>query len=709
MAEVWVSALVGVLKMVALMYDIITFVPYYIVNRPDHKRKYSRRVKGRPIGGVPGGPYRAVDLPGGQLCTSLFPDCSTVDDLFVRAVQLYAAKPCLGTRELLSEEDEKQPNGRVFKKVLMGDYHWITYEEAFARATNFGSGLLALGQKPRKNTMIFSDTRAEWMIAAQACLKYNFPVVTLYATLGLDSIVHGVNQSEVSYVITSSALLPKFKGIIHKMPKLSHLIYIGGNRTPQISDFPSHVKVLSMAEVETMGAMPENIQTPVTQPKREDIAVIMYTSGSTGVPKGVLISHGNLMCGMAGQVQKIAGLSPGDTYVGYLPLAHVLELSAELSCVACGSCIGYSSPLTLTDQSSKIKKGSKGDLSILKPSLMAAVPVIMDRLYKGVEEKVQSRGPVFKAVFKFAYEYKLNNLLRGYDTPILNKLIFQKIRELLGGNIRMMLSGGAPLSEQTQRFMNVCFCCPVLQGYGLTETCGAGTITEVGDLSTGKVGAPLFCGEVRLRDWPEGKYTDQDKPHPRGEILMGGGNIVQGYHKMEEKTLEDFTEIEGIRYFCTGDIGQFEEDGCLRIIDRKKDLVKLQAGEYVALSQVETSLKMSPLVEQICVVGDSRHSCTVSLVVPNQKNLKCLAKEMKIEEEDVDKLCRNEKLSKEFLKKLNEYGVKAGVEKYCLPQAITLVPEPWMPDSGLVTDSFKLKRKAMENHYKADIARMYRR
>ncbi|XP_048247393.1 fatty acid CoA ligase Acsl3-like isoform X1 [Haliotis rufescens] len=706
MSDVFIQAVFGLIKAVVFVYDVVAYIPYIITYRPQATLKRSSRIKATPVDGSYGSPYRYADNP--KLTTTLFPECSTLDHLFLRAVQQYTDRPCLGTRELLREEDEVQPNGRVFKKVLLGEYNWLTYAQVFERATNFGSGVLACSQRPRRNIVIFADTRAEWIVAAQACFKYNFPVVTLYATLGQDAIVHGITETEVTHVITSDSLVSKFEGLMDRIPLVTHLIVMtGGKKLPAVKNIPSRVKLLSMTDVEYMGAQPENLQTPVTHPCREDIAVIMYTSGSTGLPKGVLISHGNLMSGMSGQCERIPNLGPPDIYIGYLPLAHVLELSAELSCVSHGVCIGYSSPLTLTDQSSKIKRGSKGDVSVLQPTLMAAVPVIMDRIYKGVWDKVNGGGKFGQALFSFAYEYKRKQLENGYDTPLLNKLVFSKICKLLGGNVRLMLCGGAPLSDATQRFMNICFCCPVGQGYGLTETCGAGTVTEVTDLSTGRVGAPLQCSEIRLRDWPEGNYTSADKPCPRGEILVGGGNVSMGYYKNAEKTKEDFTEIGGIRYFCTGDIGQFDGDGCLKIIDRKKDLVKLQAGEYVSLSKVETAVKVSPLVDQICVCADSLYNYTVALVVPNQKNLTKLAQELGINGVEFNQLCQNTSLVKEVLKRLSVLSAKSKLEKFEIPQKIKLCPEGWTPEAGLVTDAFKLKRRNIEAHFKADIRSMY--
>ncbi|XP_056397045.1 long-chain-fatty-acid--CoA ligase 4 isoform X2 [Hyla sarda] len=666
----------------------------------------AKRIKAKPVSEKIGSPFRALSHFD-SLATIDIPGADTLDKLFQHAVANFGKKDCLGTREILCEENEKQPNGKVFKKLILGEYKWLSYEEVNTRVHHLGSGLAALNLKPKGTVAIFCETRAEWMITAQACFKYNFPLVTLYATLGEDAVSYGLNESGATHLITSSELLEtKLKGVLSQISNIKCIIYVGKKNIDK-AEYPADRELYHIEEVEELGAKPENLNNPPSRPLPTDLAVVMYTSGSTGRPKGVMMIHSNLIAGMAGQCERIPGLGPKDTYIGYLPLAHVLEMTAEISCVTYGCRIGYSSPLTLSDQSSKIKKGSKGDCSVLRPTLMAAVPEIMDRIYKNVMSKVQEMNVFQRTLFKLGYDYKLEQIKKGYDAPLCNVILFKKVKALLGGNVRMMLCGGAPLSPQTQRFMNICFCCPVGQGYGLTETCGAGTITEVSDYSTGRVGAPLTCCEIKLRAWVEGGYTNDDKPHPRGEIVIGGHNVSMGYFKNDEKSLEDFyVDENGQRWFCTGDIGEFHPDGCLQIIDRKKDLVKLQAGEYVSLGKVEAALKNCSLIDNICAYANSYQSYVISFVVPNQKKLTSLAGQKGIEG-TWEEICNNPTMEAEVLKEIKEVASSMKLERFEIPIKVRLSPDPWTPETGLVTDAFKLKRKELKNHYLNDIERMY--
>uniref|UniRef100_A0A8C1N4G1 long-chain-fatty-acid--CoA ligase n=1 Tax=Cyprinus carpio TaxID=7962 RepID=A0A8C1N4G1_CYPCA len=713
---------VVIFRLVVWLYSLISYLPYLLLRSSDSQTfsECSRRVKARSVSGHPSGPYRDIGALR-VLATCLQPGVNTLDLVFESSVCRFPHFDCLGTRDLLSEEDETSEDGRVFKKVILGEYRWMSYDQVYKEVRAFGSGLVALGQKPLKNIAIFCETRAEWIIAAQACFMYNFPLVTLYSTLGGPAIAHGLNEAEVSHIITSKELLEtKLKSILLEVPRLQHIIIVD-DKLKSGSEYPQGISVHSMAAVTRLGAHPEN-GTSVRPPCAADVAVIMYTSGSTGVPKGVMISHSNIIAGITGMAERIPSLGEDDTYIGYLPLAHVLELSAEMVCLAHGCRIGYSSPQTLTNQSTKIKKGSKGDISVLRPTLMAAVPVrlnlslsvslwafgeIMDRIYKNLMLKVEEMSVFQRTLFLLAYNYKMEQLAMGYSTPLCDKLVFQKVRALLGGRLRVLLSGGAPLSAVTQRFMNICFCCPVGQGYGLTETCGAGTISQLWDYSTGRVGAPLVCCEIQLKDWIEGGYRSTDRPCPRGEILVGGPNVTMGYYKNKQKNSEDFfMDEKGQRWFCTGDIGEFHGDGCLKIIDRKKDLVKLQAGEYVSLGKVEAVLKNCPLVDNICAYANSDESYVIGFVVPNQKQLLALAERKRVRGL-WEELCNNPVIEEEVLRVITETALTAQLERFEIPWKIRLSVEPWTPENGLVTDAFKLKRKELKSHYQNDIERMY--
>nr|XP_061781393.1 fatty acid CoA ligase Acsl3-like isoform X2 [Nerophis lumbriciformis] len=664
-----------------------------------------RIVKARPVLGQPEGPYRAVNAEK-KLKTSLHPGLDTLAKVFEDAVRRTPQKDCLGTREVISEEDERQSDGKVFKKVILGEYQWLSFAETLSAASRLGCGLVSLGQKPKRNIAIFCETRAEWMIAALACFMQGFPLVTFYSTLGGPAIFHGLNETEVTHIITSRKLLEtKLKAILPKVSKLQCIIVVDNTPTALLGN-PSGISIHNMAAVQKLGDKNEKWSEQY-QPLPSDIAVIMYTSGSTGTPKGALISHTNIIAGITGIAERIPNLSEEDSYIGYLPLAHVLELIAELVCLSHGCRIGYSSPQTLTDQSSMIKQGSKGDTSVLQPTLMAAVPEIMNRIYKNVMAKVEEMTSVQRMLFTLAYNYKLEQLSKGYSTPLCDIFVFKKIRSLLGGRVRMMFSGGAPLSAATERFMNVCFCCSVGQGYGLTETCGAGTVSQVWDYSSGRVGPPLICCEIMLKDWLEGSYHTTDKPYPRGEILIGGPNITMGYYKNHSENQSDFfVDENGQRWFCTGDIGEFHHDGCLKIIDRKKDLVKLQRGEYVSLGKVEAMLKNCAMVDNICAYARSSETYVIAFVVPNQKQLQALANQYGISGSR-EELCNNKAMAELVLKVIDKAGVAAELVSFEIPGKIHLSPDPWTADTGLVTDAFKLKRKELEAYYRDEIEKLY--
>ncbi|RDD38466.1 Long-chain-fatty-acid--CoA ligase 4 [Trichoplax sp. H2] len=651
-------------------------------------------------------PYRDVNIE--QLQGVPEAGVGTLTKLFQRSVAKYPNNRCLGTRELLREEEEQQSTGKIFKKLILGKYKWLTYREVDTKIQAISRGLTTFGIQPKDKIAICAETRAEWLMSAHAALANSVIVVTVYATLGEDALIHAINETEVSLVIVDENMLQKFTSLSSKMPTLKTLIYFGKSKDTSFLDSArKDIQIKSLQETEEIGLKSEGESIELHNPSAEDISVIMYTSGSTGMPKGVVISHSNLVGATVGMSTRYNFVRPHDSYIGYLPLAHVLELAAENTVLSVGAAIGYSSPNTLSDQSTGIKKGCKGDLSELQPTVMAAVPTIMDRIRKAVYTKVNGGNAFTKALFNFAYNYKMKQLSRGGGTPLLDRLVFSKTRKLLGGKIKVVLSGGAPLSTETQKFMNICLCCPVGQGYGLTETCGAGTMCDVTDLSSGRVGAPLVCNEIKLIDWPEGGYTTHDKPYPRGEICISGHNVTVGYYKNEEKTRESYVEMDGKRWFMTGDIGEWHPDGCLKVIDRRKDLVKLQAGEYVSLGKVEAILKGSNFIDNICVYAESDKDYIIGFVVPTEATLRNAAGSLNIDTKDWEELCKSEKLQQKVIDDLHRVAKIGKLQKFEVPRKIKLCSDLWTPESELVTAALKLRRHSIKQFYINDIKQMY--
>ncbi|KAK1300435.1 hypothetical protein QJS10_CPB13g00647 [Acorus calamus] len=639
---------------------------------------------------------------------------STLAELFEESCKKYASKRLLGTRKLISREMEETADGRSFEKLHLGSYEWLNYEEVFKNVSNFSSGLLGLGHKRQERAAIFAVTRAEWLIALQGCFRCNVTVVTIYASLGEEALIHSLNEAEVSTVICGHAELKKLANISGQLHTVKRVIYMDDEDViteVALAESKTNWRLISFTDVQRLG-----MESPIDAdlPVSADIAVIMYTSGSTGLPKGVMMSHGNVLATISAAIAILPAPGTKDTYMAYLPLAHILELAAENVMVAVGCAIGYGNPSTLTDTSNKIKRGTKGDVSVLGPTLMTAVPAILDRVRDGVRKKVDAKGGLTKKLFEIGYRRRLSAIngswfgAWGLEMILWDFIVFRKVRAVLGGNVRFMISGAAPLSGDTQRFINICLGAPIGQAYGLTETCAGGSFSEYDDISVGRVGAPLPCSFVKLVDWPEGGYLISDSPMPRGEIVIGGPNVTAGYFKNEAKTNEVYKVDErGMRWFYTGDIGQIHPDGCLEIIDRKKDIVKLQHGEYVSLGKVEAALIVSPYVDNLMLHADPFRNYCVALVVPSPNSVEDWAQKQGITYTDFSDLCQKEETIKEVYGSLLKAAKATRLQKFEIPSKIKLLPDPWTPEAGLVTAALKLKREVIRKTFALELSKLY--
>jgi len=675
-----------------------------------------------------GAPRRNI-LFKNDLVDKQAPHLLTVPELMRATFERYGSRPAMGTRKTVKTVEKEvtvmvdgEPVKKKHRVPWQTGYSFETFGQMAEQITAFGAGLVNATQTPLKfgdKISIFAGTRPEWQVTAQAAFEHGLVVVTVYPSLGPDALSYSLNQTEASHLVCQASLMETVVRTAGQLKdSLRCVIYLDDLSPTDVQKYQKALgrEVIAWKDVMARGKdlvknNPASAR-PRQSPTPEDVAVIMYTSGSTGVPKGVLMSHGNIVAAIAGITAIVPErICENDVYIAYLPLAHVLELTAEITVMAQGGCLGFSSPLTLRDDGVCDEQGHPaGDLTQLRPTIMASVPLILDRLRAGVQEQVAKGSPITRLLFKTAYALKKRASERGYKTPLLDRLVFSKVAARFGGRLRYLLSGGAPLSPETHEFINITVGAPVLQGYGLTESLCGGTITHPDDLARGNVGPPVACCQVLLRDVKEMGYTSLDKPKPRGEICIGGPNISLGYFKLDDQTKEAYFEKDGVRYFATGDIGQWEENGTLRIIDRRKDLVKLAHGEYIALGALEAKYAAAGTVDNICLVADSHQNAPVALIAVNHAKLKELASTQGLGGNDahVDELVNDPRVEKAVLSQLNSISAAQRMEKWERVAAVRLYSHPWTPDSGLLTEAMKLKRHEIAKRFKDDIDALYK-
>lgn len=677
---------------------------------PYKTRPYLRRIGPNPpvvIRSIPvGEKIPGEDLPRRHFFAKdkLFgppEDLVVLGDVLRKGVEKFGDRPCLGRRNLIKMHNEEvDVNGttKTWQYPELSPYEWFTYSEVYEQVRTMANGLRAVGLEPGMRLGIYEDTRHEWTIAAHACFSQCIVAVTVYANLGLEGLTVALNEGKLTHVLTNGNLLKSLLDVHENIPSVKTVIYVDeANAEAKKSLEECGIRVISYEEVMKLGAEEGNAHE-VCEGSPDDVAVIMYTSGSTGAPKGVLITSRNILS-FVNALTPLVEFNETDVYISYLPLAHVLALASEILTLAVGVAVGHANPRTLLDTT---VRNCAGDLAALRPTIMAGVPTVWDRIRKGALAKVEKGSPFKQKLFWRAYAAKAEAIKQGKQTPLYDALVFSKFQSVVGGRLRMMVSGGAPLSETTHTFLRVCFGIPVLQGYGLTETCGGGTIQVPGEVSCCRSGAPVPCCEIKLVDVPELNYLSSDKPHPRGEICIKGDNVSPGYFLNDEKTAEDF--VDG--WFHTGDIGQWCEDGTLAIIDRKKNLVKLSHGEYIALERLESIYKACKYVDNVMVYADSHKTYPIALVYPSKERAEEWAKEAGVDDEFTS-LCHNKDFTAVVLKDMVATGRAAGLKSFEIVKGVCLCSEEWTPENELLTAAMKLKRIPLSEKYKVELDATY--
>jgi len=661
--------------------------------------------------------YRNVKTAKGLQASTDPTKYKTMYDNFMLGLSRGGERPCIGHR----------PWDPV-KKVWVNDYYWQTYAEVAARRTNFGAGLFVVREQigllqsktgkvkgwtdqwtgPEGFTVgIWSQNRPEWFIVDVANHAYSNVTVALYDTLGPESCQYVIEHADISVLVASSARAADALSITSKLPSLKAIIVMDdySENAPGELTTIEHLKkwgkfvnvnVYGFGEVEVLGQ-----KTPKAHiaPKAEDLYSICYTSGTTGNPKGALLTHRAMLSAghSNGSVTDLEGQQPRKV-ISYLPLAHIYERVVESYWVSAGMAIGYFHGDLL---------GIVDDVQILKPFFFPSVPRLLNRVVAGVKAKIEVPG-LKGALVKKAISDKLYNLDNGSNRHMFwDAIIFPKIRAALGGNVGLIISGAAPISGDVLNFIKIAFRTEALEGFGATETCATCSLQLPKD-KIASVGPPSLCSEVRLRDIPEMNYVSKGSLQ-RGELLIRGPNIFSGYYKEKEKT-EEALDKDG--WYHSGDVATIDEAGRIRIVDRVKNIYKLAQGEYVAPENLEVKLlNQIPLIAQIFIHGDSLRNHLVSIVVPEPERFAAFASGItgqNISATDATALaaaCSNSKVIQAFTDEIARAGRALKFTGFEVPRQVHLLMEPFAGE--LVTPTFKVKRNVASAYFKEVIDKMY--
>lgn len=417
---------------------------------------------------------------------------------------------------------------------------------------------------------------------SHGAVTQSMPMATAYDTLGEAGLKHSLIQTKAKTIYCDPHLLPALINPLKEAKDIKFVIYNsdGEVNKDHINKLKSTHDYLTIMSFEDLRKLGESNPVDTVPPDPEDLCCIMYTSGSTGTPKGVPIKHKAVLASIAG-LNTIIGqyIGPGDRLLTYLPLAHILEFLFENACLYWGGTMGYGNPKTLSDVS---VRSCKGDIREFRPTILVGVPAVWESVKKGVISKVNQGSAVVKNLFWGALAAKSFLMSTGLPgTAILDALVFKKIKDATGGQLRVCMNGGGPIAKDTQRFISMAIA-PMISGYGLTETCAMGALMDPMHWTDNAIGDIPSSIEIKLVDFADAGYFAASSP-PQGEVWIRGDPVTTGYFENEQETKEGFTS-DG--WFKTGDVGEFDKNGHLKIIDRKKNLVKTLNGEYIALEKV---------------------------------------------------------------------------------------------------------------------------
>jgi long-chain acyl-CoA synthetase len=566
----------------------------------------------------------------------------------------------------------------------------VTWQQMAERVLDLAGGLLELGVAPGDRVALVAATRAEWMeidLATLACGALTVPIYpsNLAAECGYivansdSSIVFVENDTQREKIDRVRAEGFELDGARHRVNPRAVVSIDGGEGVASLAG------LMERGRADRASARAE-VERRTAALRRDDLATIVYTSGTTGPPKGVLQSHGNHLAAVEALL-RLGIVREGDVDFFFLPLAHSFARLIEYVGLAAGTTTAFARSIDTI----------AADLASARPHLVPAVPRIYEKLYARIHTARDGGSRVKQALFDWAVgvgrEYS-RHVREGRAVPSLlamqyalaSRLVFARIHHLLGGNIRYMTSGGAPLSRDIAEFFHAIGIL-ILEGYGLTETTPVLTVNRPDRYRLGSVGQPLDCCEVRIAH--------------DGEILGRGANVARGYHRRPEETAESW---DATGWFHTGDIGEFDADGFLHITDRKKDLIKTSGGKYVAPQKIENLLKLQPHVSQAVVIGDQRNYC-VALLTLDADAMAAWAREAGLAAADPSALAADPAVR--ALVESEVAAVNAQLASFETVKRFHILPADLTIESGELTPSLKVKRKVVAERFEREIAALY--
>ncbi|MBA4396963.1 MAG: long-chain fatty acid--CoA ligase [Syntrophus sp. (in: bacteria)] len=582
----------------------------------------------------------------------------------------------------------KYKNRLAVEKRQQGVWQGWSWTEYYDTAKAVGLGLYRLGIRKGDRVALLSDNRLEWLAADMGILGIGACTVPIYVTLLAPEVAYIINNSGSKiFIAENQTAVRKALDEIDKCPTLEKIVVMETDGCDL-----SHPLLLSFEELVRLGRTQEAEEPGLFEKfsdaiDTDDLATLVYTSGTTGNPKGAMITHGNILAVFAG-LDAVVPAYETDVTTPFLPLCHVFErIAGHFYGMKVGVTAHYAQSLDTIVEDIKTKR----------PTIILAVPRVCEKIYARIVSKVKQQPAWKQRVFAWAGDVGARvGALRERKKPVPTllalqhklafNLVYKKLNEALGGRVRWMTAAGAPLSREIADFFNASGIF-VIEGYGLTETTAPASLNVIDDYRFGTTGKPLPCNEIKIA--------------PDGEILIKGGNVIRGYWKMPEETKNAFTP-DG--WLMTGDIGRLDEDGFLAITDRKKDLIVTSGGKNIAPQKIEGLFLKNPLFEHVLVIGDRRRYLT-ALMTLNFDEAARLAREAQI-----DFTTKKDLLAKpDFLALVDRHVQERNQQlaRFETIKTYRILPESFSQEAGELTPSLKLKKKVIMDKYQILIENMY--